>query len=129
MQGHGEKLSRKQEQAIAALLSEPTICAAAGRIGVNEATLYRWLQHEEFQSSYRQARRESVSQAIAGLQQASSEAVQTLRDIMANSEAPVSSRVTAAKAVLELALKAVELEDIEERVTALEEATNNRKVA
>ena len=129
MQGHGEKLSRKQEQAIAALLSEPTICAAAKHIGVNEATLYRWLQHEEFQTSYRQARRESVTQAIAGLQQACGEAVQTLREIMTDSEAPASSRVTAARAVLDTALRAVELEDIEERVAALEDAVDTRRAA
>ena len=29
MSGHGEKLSRKQDQAVAALLAEPTIAATA----------------------------------------------------------------------------------------------------
>ena len=129
MKGHGEKLSRKQEQAIIALLTESTISAAAARVGIGEVTLWRWLQREEFQAEYKRARREAVSQAIAAIQQASAEAVQTLRDIMADSEASASSRVAAAKAVLELALKAVELEDIDERVTLLEEAAHNRKVA
>jgi len=127
--GHGEKLSRKQEQAIAALLSEPTIAAAAEKVGVGEVTLWRWLQREDFQADYQQARREAVAQAIAALQRASSEAVQALREIMVDSGAPASSRVSAAKTVLELALKGVELEDIERRVTALEEAADLRRAA
>ena len=129
MIGHGEKLSRKQEQAIAALLSEPTIAAAAEKVGVGEVTLWRWLQREDFQADYQQARREAVAQAIAALQRASSEAVQALREIMVDSGAPASSRVSAAKTVLELALKGVELEDIERRVTALEEAADLRRAA
>jgi len=116
----GGKLKRKQETAIAALLTEPTIGSAAARVGVGEVTLWRWLRRADFQDQYRQARREVVSQAIAALQQASWEAVGTLRQVMADSEAPATSRVSAAKAVLELALRAVELEDLQERVRALE---------
>jgi len=127
--GHGEKLSRKQELAIAALLSEPTIAAAAEKVGIGEATLWRWLQREDFQADYQRARREAVAQAIAGIQQASSEAVKTLRRIMVDSGAPASSRVWAAKTVLELALKGAEVEDIEKRVTVLEEAASLRRTA
>jgi hypothetical protein len=48
-------------------------------------------------------------------------AVETLEAIMQDSEAPASARVSAAKAVLEMAIKAVELEDLEARITALEQ--------
>ncbi len=41
MKGHGQKLTRKQEALIAALLTEPTHAAAAARAGVSEATLHR----------------------------------------------------------------------------------------
>ena len=40
MSGHGEKRSRKQDAAIVALLSEPTIAGAATRAGVSEPTLF-----------------------------------------------------------------------------------------
>ena len=129
MKANGGKLSRKQEQAIAALLSEPTIAAAAERVGVGEVTLWRWLQREDFRVDYQRARRETVAQAIAAIQQASSEAVQALREIMVDSEAPASSRVSAAKTVLEFALKGAELEDIEKRVAVLEEAASLRRTA
>jgi hypothetical protein len=39
---------------------------------------------------------------------------------MQDAEAPASARVSAAKAVLETAIKAVELEDLEARIVALE---------
>ena len=76
MKPNGGKLSRKMGQAIAALLSEATIAAAAARVGVGEVTLWRWLQRQDFQAAFRAARREAVAQAIARLQQACSEAVQ-----------------------------------------------------
>ncbi len=114
------KMERKQEAAIVALLTEPTIESAAKKIGVGETTLFRWLQTEKFQEAYREAKRQAVQQSIAKLQQASGEAVDTLRDVMANDEAPANSRVSSAKAILEMSLKAVEIEDIIKRVEELE---------
>jgi hypothetical protein len=40
MKGHGQKLNRKQEALIAALLTEPTHAAAVAKAGVCEATLH-----------------------------------------------------------------------------------------
>ena len=120
--GHGEKRSRKEDLALAALISEPTLGEAAKKVGISEVTLWRWMQDPEFQDKYRTARRQAVSQSITQLQKISSEAVKTLREVMNNIETPPASRVTAAKAVLELAIKAVEVEDLAGRVEALEKA-------
>jgi transposase-like protein len=119
---NGSGLTARQEKAIAALLSEATIAKAAEKIGVNESTLRRWLDDAAFETAYRQARREAVGQAIARLQQLSSSAVLVLAQLMADRTAPASVRLHAAKAILEFAIKAVELEDIEVRLAALEEA-------
>jgi hypothetical protein len=48
MKGHGEKLSRKQEHTIAALLTAPSVAEAAQSAGVGEPTLYRWLKEPAF---------------------------------------------------------------------------------
>src|SRR6266849_686486 len=120
MTGHGEKLTRKQDQAIAALLACPSILDAARQSGVAEVTLYRWQKLEVFECAYREARRQVVQQAIVQVQAACSEAVATLRAIMKDSAAPASARVSAAKTVLDTAIKAVELEDLEARIAALE---------
>ena len=81
MKGHGEKLSRNQERAIAALLVHPTMAKAAAAAGVGEVTLWRWLQIPEFKEQYRLARREAVSQAVGHLQGACNVAVPALTDI------------------------------------------------
>ena len=120
MKGHGEKLSRNQERAIAALLVHPTMLGAAAAAGVGEVTLWRWLQIPEFKEQYRLARREAVSQAVGHLQGACSVAVLALTDISQDVNCPASARVSAARTVLELALKGVELEDLTVRVEELE---------
>ena len=127
MAGHGEKLGRKQEEAIAALLSQRNIEEAARAAGVGTRTLIRWLKLPEFRVAYREARRAAFSQSIARLQQASSAAATTLLKIMLDVNAPASTRVRAADSVLDHAKQAIELEDIEARVALLEEATEKTK--
>jgi hypothetical protein len=122
MTGHGEKVSRKQEQAIMALIACPSITEAATQSGLAEVTLRRWLKQEDFQTAYRAARRTVVQHAIVQVQRATGEAVETLRAVMHDSESPASARVSAAKTILDTAIKAVELEDLEQRITALETA-------
>jgi len=117
--GHGEKLSRRQEAAIAALLLHPTLKAAAKAAGIGEKTLWRWLQDEGFRAAYQAARQEAVSQAIARLQHVAGDAVDTLRDVAADSEAPPAARVSAAKAILDLVIRRSEVEDLEQRIAAL----------
>ena len=120
MKGHGENLSRNRERAIAALLIHPTMLAAAAAAGVGEVTLWRWLQIPEFKEQYRLARREAVSQAVGHLQGACSIAVLALTDVAQDVNCPAGARVSAARTVLELALKGVELEDLTVRVEELE---------
>jgi hypothetical protein len=126
MAGHGEKLTRKQDQAIAALLSAPTIPEAAQQAGVGEHTLRRWLQDAAFSEAYRAARRQVVQQAIVQVQRATKKAVETLLGVMADNAAPSSAKVRAAQVILDLALRVVELEDIETRLVALEAQAQGR---
>ncbi len=118
MIGHGDKLSRKHEQAIAALLSTPSIPAAAKAVGIGEATLWRWLQLPDFSAAYRAARRQVVERAVSELQAAASEAVETLKRNLTCENPGVEIR--AAQIVLEQAVKGVELIDLQERVERLE---------
>jgi hypothetical protein len=114
-------LTPRQEQSITALLVQGSLQAAAEASGVHEKTLRRWLRDDAvFQMAYREARRAVVQQAIVQVQRATGEAVETLRAVMQDSEAPASAKVSAAKTILETAVKAVELEDLEARIVALE---------
>ena len=112
--------SRKHESAIAALLAHPTIAGAATAAGVSEATLLRWLKEPDFAAEYRAARRQAVEVAIALLQKASGAAVATLVSVMQDAEKPGSVRVSAARSVLDMAFKGMEMQDMEVRLTALE---------
>lgn len=121
MKAYGAKLPRKGQQAIAALIEAPTIKEAARSINVGEATLFRWLQDSNFQSAYRDAKHRIVNHSITRLQQITGEAVETLREIMTDEQKPPSARVACAKAILDMSIKAVELENLEARVKSLEE--------
>ena len=85
------------------------------------------MKEPEFDAAYRQARRLAYGQSIARLQQATSAASSTLLKIMVDSNSPPSCRLRAADSVLSHAAKAIEIEDIEARVAALEEATQKDK--
>jgi hypothetical protein len=126
MAGHGSKIGRKQEEAIAALLTQRNVEEAARSAGISVRSLLRWQKLPEFQNAYRQARRDAFGQAIARLQQGTSAAATTLMKIMIDPNAPASVRVRAADSVLSHAAKAIEIEDIEARVAALEQAAGEK---
>jgi len=122
-----DKLGRKQEQAIAALLSQRNADEAARSIGIATRTLFRWLQEPAFAAAYRDAKRAAFSQAIARIQTMTAAAVSALGKVLVDPSAPAASRVRAADSILEHAAKAIEIEDLEARLAALEEAAEDRE--
>lgn len=120
MPGHGEKLSRKQTLVIAALLSAPTLEAAASQTDVDERTIRRWMKLPAFAREYRDARRLVVEQAIAGLQRACGAAVAALVSVIEDDGAKNSDRIRAATTILEQAFRGIELLDLDSRLAALE---------
>jgi DNA-binding MurR/RpiR family transcriptional regulator len=127
MSGHGTKLKRKLEEAVAAMLTQRNIEEAARSIGVSAATLMRWQKLPEFQVAYREARRAAFGQTVARLQQGTSAAATTLLKTMIDPTTPASVKVRAAEAIFNHAAKAIEIEDIEARVSALEQAAETQK--
>lgn len=125
MVGHGTKFGLKKEEAIAALLTQRNIDEAARSIGIAPNTLLRWMKEPEFETAYRQAKRAAFGQSISRLQQGTSAAVTTLLKIMLDTAAPASVRVRAADSIFNHAAKAIEIEDIEARVAALEQAAGS----
>ncbi len=123
----GAKFTRKKEEAIAALLTHRSIEDAAKSIGVGTQTLLRWLKVPEFDAVYRAARRAAYSQATARLQQTTRAAVSTLLKIMVDTNSPPSTRVRAADSILDHANQAIDTEDVDVRVAALEQAAELSK--
>jgi hypothetical protein len=108
-----------REKALIALLNTTSVKTAAVESGISERTLFRYLEDADFRSEYRQARRQIVSDAIALLQSNASEAVKKLKELMDFCENPaVSARC--AQLIFENSIKAMETEDLAERLENLE---------
>jgi hypothetical protein len=125
MSGFGGKLGPKKERAILALLSSRSVEEAARVAEVDPRTLYRWMKERAFSAAYREARRTAFSQAVARLEQLASAAAMTLGKVMLDLKTPPSTKVRAADSVLNHTIKAVDREDIQPRLAALEEAAEN----
>lgn len=118
-------LSPAQAHGVAAVLGTRSLEEAAKLAGVTTRTLRRWMELPAFQAALITSRREAFTQALADLRLAASEAVAALRRIVGNPETPPGVVVQAAHAILTHAFKGVELQDILERIQALEEANPN----
>ena len=120
MTTQSENSEQKREIAIQALLVNSSVPQAAVKAGISERTLWRWLQDEKFQASYKEARRKAVAVAIGNMQIACSEAIMTLREVMSDTNNPATARVSAARTILDMTLKSIETEELTERIERLE---------
>jgi hypothetical protein len=117
----------KREAAVLALLTARSVEEAARVADVPVRTLHRWMKEPAFDAAYRQAKRDAYGQAIARLHQMSSAAVSTLGKVMVDPATPPATRVRAADSILNHTTKAIEIQDIEARVTELERAGDRSK--
>jgi len=89
--------------------------------------LYRWQTEPAFAAAYRQAQRTFFSHSLARLLQMAQAATSTLGKILVDQSAPAASRVRAADCVLKTAARALEIADLQARITALEQFINTSK--
>lgn len=124
---YGMELTKGQEDALIALIAEPSVAAAAAKAGIGERTVHRWLREDgAFLAEYRRARREAFTQAVGLTQRSATAAVATLLRIMHDPKATWSSRVSAATHVLKFARDGIELDDLAARVEVLESSAAER---
>jgi DNA-binding MurR/RpiR family transcriptional regulator len=117
--------TRLVERAVAALLSKPTIRAAARECGVSSRTLQRVMKQPEFESAYREAKYRLVREATAKLTANSGRAAEVLRRVFDDRKATPGARVAAATQTIRLTLESYEIEELDRRIRALEEQKNN----
>jgi hypothetical protein len=114
------KLPGKQAAALAALLAHPTVRDAARAAQVAEGTLWRYLADPAFAAHYQEARRQATEHLIARLTADSTKAARVLLEVAEDTNAPASARVSAARTIIEQALRGAELRDLVTRIDALE---------
>ena len=91
-----------------------------GRVGWHTATSWRWMRDPTVLERLAEVRRRSMGHAMMRLQAAASAAVTCLCEVQASGESE-SARISAARCILEQALRAAEIGDIEERLERLEQ--------
>lgn len=116
-----ERLTRRQQDGIMALLHAGTLKEAAREAKVNEATMCRWMLMPAFKTAYREARYVVMDAALSQLQQSCEEAAKTLVELMQDTDASPFVRLQAAQSILETALKSRTVDELEARIAALEE--------
>ncbi|BCK78732.1 hypothetical protein MM35RIKEN_09240 [Vescimonas fastidiosa] len=113
-------MTPRKEKALQALLVCRTRAEAAKAAGIGESTLREYMKDAEFTERYNQAFGGMVADATRQAQQTLSPALSTLREIMEDREEQASARITAARSILEYAMKLCEQTDILDQLQSLE---------
>jgi len=121
-----DSLTRRKEQAIAALLANQSFADAARECKISERTLRRWLKNKSFYRRYRRERDMMLDGVVDILKRSAVGAVRTLVAVAENKKSPASARVSAASRILELNFRSHDLITIEQRLRALEELARSR---
>jgi hypothetical protein len=120
--GHGAKSGAVRDSAILALLEEKSLQLAAGRCGVNERTLRRWLNDDPaFQAEYVAARQAIYHAGMARVQALTGKSVDTLDELMDAKKFP-AVRLGAARTIVELGIHQHDTETILRKLEELETA-------
>lgn len=117
-------LSPRQQRAISALLSAKTVSGAAKAAGVGERTVFTWLRDPGFRAALSVAEGELIDQAVRRLMRLQDTAIDTIEQVLGDTEASQAVRLKAAQMVLETVLRLREQRDTEQRLSALEQAAS-----
>ena len=98
---------------------------AAAAAGIAASTARRWLKDPVVIRRLAEARRDGLNRAMFRLQEAASGTVDCLCEVQREGESE-SARVSAARCILEQALRAAELGDLEDRLAKLESIAQGR---
>ena len=113
-------LTSRQKLAIESILATGDVTIAAQSVGVNRATLYRWMKQPTFVQAVHAAEADAVEDLSRMLVRLGRTAVATLARAMNDPATPPATKVRAADATLSKLLQLRELATLEQRVAALE---------
>jgi hypothetical protein len=104
-----ENLTPKEQALLAALLTEPTLTAAAEKAGIHRNTARRYMQREEFKAAHRDAQDAMFGASFSSAQSLSELADKRIRELIEDSSTPVSVRARLLIHVRTHALRAMEV--------------------
>jgi predicted DNA-binding protein YlxM (UPF0122 family) len=112
-------LTARQMRVIPYLLDAPSIEEGCKRAKVSKGAVYEWLKEESFRQELKRQRDELIERALDSLKANVTKATETLVKLLDSDSEPMQAR--AAEDIIEFAQKAIEHEELEKRIEALEE--------
>lgn len=113
------KLTDKQLAAIPKIIEGKTITDGVKRAGISKVTIYEWLKEPEFKAELQRQRADIIDCALFELKASAGEASKVLRNLLDSENEHI--RLKAATTIIDSVTKFKEYEEIEHRLTALEE--------
>jgi hypothetical protein len=123
---HLEPLTGRQVLAVAAMLKHGAVPAAAAEVGVSERQVRRWAVLPAFKRALRAERRAMMDGLTSRLAAGASEAEAALREIVNDKKQSAAQRVSAAKILLDNALKTASEADVAARLERIERLAEGR---
>lgn len=108
---------------LAHLLTSTSVEEISNNTGISPRTIYRCLADEEFKRMFAEAKARLLDGAVLKLRNEASRAVDVLVEVAQDRYANPGARVTAARAIVQLAIGAGQLEELEAKVKELEVKT------
>ncbi len=119
------KLTDRQLKAIPHIVSSPTYTEGCKKAKINKTTFYKWLKEPEFKSELDRQRDEVVSEAFGILSQSLTTAIENLVRLLDHKDDRLKRM--ACKDVIEYIIKHKENEDLDKRLTAIEQRLSEQK--
>ena len=119
-----EKLTVKQARVIPYLLAAPSVEQGCKRARVSKAAVYGWLKEDTFRLELKRQRDAVIERALDSLKANISKATETLVKLLDSDKEAIQAR--AAEDIVEFTQKAIENEELEKRIAALEERLTQR---
>ena len=113
-----ERLTDRQLRVIPYLLTCPSTEEACRRAKINKCTVYEWLKDETFRRELKRQRDAIIERALDSLKANLAKATKTLVEHLDSKRENISIR--AAEDIIEYTQRAVEHEELEKRIEALE---------
>ncbi|HET8564089.1 MAG TPA: phBC6A51 family helix-turn-helix protein [Candidatus Binatia bacterium] len=114
----GGRLTDRQRRVIPFLLASPSTEEACRRARINKTTVYEWLKDEAFRQELKRQRDAVIERGLNSIKANIAKAAETLVKHLESERENISIR--AAESIIEFAQKALEPEELERRIEALE---------
>ena len=119
-----QDLNNRQLKALPALIASPTIKEGCKKAGVSVKQYYEWLKNPIFRERLEQEQKGICEKTLSSLEESITAAFQTLRTLLQSKNENV--QVRSADSLLNFGLRLKELQQIENRLNAIEEMVLNR---